>query len=165
MDWHHCKSEVKADVVCSIAEGRVPPEFFFFWRRGEVTLTLGVCPRTFPARAREPWTLPGKVKERNKDHAIKVVLLRQTILVPSSVCQVLKSRRKQTFKYVNSYMSCTHTSQKSASYLQGAVLGDTARHQRGIILQRAPSKQQHLILNQETFQSLDMSLGHKQVFS
>lgn len=60
---------------------------------------------------------------------------------------------------------CTHTSQESASYLQGAVLRDTTRRQRGIVLQRAPSKQQHLILNQETFQSLDMSLRHKQVFS
>ena len=31
------------------------PVFFFFFSPAS---TLGVCPRTFPARAREPWTFP-----------------------------------------------------------------------------------------------------------
>lgn len=52
------------------------------------------------------------------------------------------------------------TSQKPASYLQGAVLGDTAGFQGGIILQWAPGKQQYLILDEETLQSLDMGLRH-----
>lgn len=53
------------------------------------------------------------------------------------------------------------TSQQPASYLQSAVLRDPTGCQGSIILQRAPSKQQHLILDQETLQNLDMGLGDK----
>lgn len=33
---------------------------FIYLFKKPFALTLGVCPRTFPARAREPWTLPRK---------------------------------------------------------------------------------------------------------
>lgn len=38
--------------------------------------TLGVCPLTFPARAREPWTLPEKGREEKE--ALTGMFSRQT---------------------------------------------------------------------------------------
>lgn len=52
------------------------------------------------------------------------------------------------------------TSKKPPRHLQGAVLGDPTGRQRGVILQWASSEQQHLVLHQETLQSLDVGLKH-----
>lgn len=53
------------------------------------------------------------------------------------------------------------TSEQPSSHLQGTVLGHATGCQRGIILQWAPSEQHDLILNRESFQSLDMGLENK----
>lgn len=53
------------------------------------------------------------------------------------------------------------TSKKPANNFQGAVLWNSTGCQGGTILQRASSKQQHLVLNKETLHTLDMGLWHK----
>lgn len=55
------------------------------------------------------------------------------------------------------------TSQQPAGHLQGAEFWDATRHEGGIILQRTASEHQHLILHQDSLQSLDMSLKENQV--
>lgn len=52
------------------------------------------------------------------------------------------------------------TSKKPANNFQGAVFWNSTGCQGGTILQRAPSKQQYLVLSKETLHTLDMGLWH-----
>lgn len=109
------------------------------WRimlRNDVWPTLGVCPLTFPARAREPWTLPEE-EWMEKRYRCKSKTFSVTILGLYGM---------MGFCYNAFAWVLEVTSEKPANDFQGTVFWNTTGCQGGTILQRAPSEQQHLVL-------------------